>query len=70
MLVYNLGVEVKFKNAFYEVLIFPCYVPELNSLEVTERGVLVGGAVTLTELHSKLKELVQQFPGKIVSLSL
>lgn len=63
------GVEVKFRNALYDVLIFASYVPELNNLKVTERGLLVGAAVTLTELNLRLKELVQTYPGKICQLS-
>lgn len=60
----TLGVEVKFRNAFYEVLIFPSYVRELNCLEVTDQGLVVGGAVTLSLLHSKLGELVRMLPSK------
>ena len=60
----SIGVEVKFRNAFYEVLISPCHVPELNILEVNERGLVVGGAVTLNQLQVKLRELVQTMPGK------
>ena len=56
--------EVKFRNAFYDVLIFPSQVPELNKLELTERGLQVGAAVTLTDLNAKLKELVESLPGK------
>lgn len=54
---------MKFRNAFYDVLIFPSQVPELNQLELTERGLLVGAAVALTDLNTKLKELVQSLPG-------
>lgn len=64
------GVEVKFRNAFYEVLIFPSYISELNILEVTNRGLTVGGAVTLTDLSSKLKELVNTLPSNAVQLLL
>ena len=57
------GVEVKFKNAFYDVLICPTSIPEMNNMEVTDRGLVVGGAVNLTELSKKLKELVNSIPG-------
>lgn len=60
---YNKGVEVKFRNAFYEVLICPSGIPELNGLEVTDKGLVVGAAVTLTELGKKLQELVDSLPG-------
>lgn len=55
---------MKFKDAFYEVLICPSAVPELNSMEVINTGLVVGGAVTLTELTEKLTELVSTLPGK------
>lgn len=58
------GVEVKFRNAFYEVLICPSSVPELNSLEITDKGLVIGGSVTLTEFSKKLEELVASMPGK------
>ncbi|KAL5482077.1 hypothetical protein EMCRGX_G022358 [Ephydatia muelleri] len=58
----EIGVEVKLKNAFYEVLISPTQVPEMNRIEVTEEGLLVGGAVTLTKLGKKMKELVKSMP--------
>lgn len=63
------GVEVKFRNAFYEVLIFPSYISELNILEVTNRGLTVGGTVTLTDLSSKLKELVNTLPSNAVQFT-
>lgn len=61
------GIEVKFKDALYNVLICPASVPELNIIEVTDEGLVVGGAVTLTELSEKLKELVDSIPGKLVN---
>lgn len=55
---------MKFKNAFYEVLISSCHVSELNVLEVTDKGLVVGAAVTLTDLGNKLNDLVNTLPGK------
>ena len=52
------GVEVKFKGAFYSVLISPTLVHELNQLQLTEGGLIVGAAVTLSKLATKLKELL------------
>ena len=56
------GVEVKFKGAFYSVLISPTLVPELNQLELTEDGLIVGAAITLSKLNTKLKELLASLP--------
>ena len=57
---------MKLKNAFYEVLISPTHVPEMNRLEVTEEGLVVGGAVSLTKMAEKLKKLVRSMPGVYV----
>lgn len=54
----EVGIEMKFKNAQYKVLISVSYVPELNSLNVTEKGLEIGAAVRLTELQKFLKTLV------------
>ncbi len=55
---------MKFKNAFYEVLIYPNQVPELSVMEVTEEGLVVGAAVTLNQLTTKLRELHNTLPGR------
>lgn len=57
------GVEVKFKDSFYEVLICPSHIPELAVMEVVEGGLLVGAAVSLTQLSTKLQELIRTLPG-------
>ena len=56
------GVEVKFKGAFYSVLISSSLVPELNQIELTEGGLLVGASVTLSKLMIKLEEIVTSLP--------
>ena len=63
-----LGVEIKLRNALYDVLIYPRDVPELNVLELTEKGLTVGGAVTLSELNKKLQKLVSSMPGTTLIL--
>ena len=57
------GVEVEFKDSFYEVLICPSQVPELAVMEVVVGGLLVGAAVSLTQLSTKLQELICTLPG-------
>ena len=56
------GIEMKFKGAFYSVLISPTLVPELNQMQLTEDGLVVGAAVTLRRLATKLKELRSLLP--------
>ena len=53
---------MKFKGAFYSVLISPTLVPELNWLELTGDGLIVGAAVSLSKLTTKLKELLASLP--------
>jgi xanthine dehydrogenase/oxidase len=57
------GVEVKFKNCLYPVLISPNRVHEMITMSVEEKGLKVGAAVTLTALEIELKKLVKALPG-------
>ena len=50
------GVEVKFKNAHFPVLISPAHIPEMNVLEETTEGLLIGAACTLTDVEIKIRE--------------
>ena len=34
-------------------------------MDVTDKGLVVGAAVTLTQLDEKLRELVQDLPGNL-----
>ena len=54
---------MKLKGAFYDVLISASEVPELNSMELSDEGLVVGAAVSLNRLASKLKELQATPPG-------
>ena len=57
--------EVKFKGAFYQTLIHCIAVPDLNTFELTEEGLVVGAAVTLTSLAQELAKLVDKLPGRL-----
>ncbi len=37
-------------------------------MDVTDKGLVVGAAVTLTQLGKKLRELVQELPGTTTTL--
>ena len=56
------GVETRLKGQFYPVMIAPDLVPELHLLELTDEGLLVGAAVTLTTLGSRLEQLTASLP--------
>ena len=58
----EVGVEVKFKNFDYKVLVNPNQIPELTSIEVTENGLKVGSAVTLMDLQDSLQTQIDSKP--------
>ncbi|XP_038045213.1 xanthine dehydrogenase/oxidase-like [Patiria miniata] len=58
----EVGVEVKFKNQHYPVLVDPTHIPELTSVERTPSGVRIGAAVSLTSVSDHLKEIIQKEP--------
>uniref|UniRef100_A0A1B6CHR7 xanthine dehydrogenase n=1 Tax=Clastoptera arizonana TaxID=38151 RepID=A0A1B6CHR7_9HEMI len=58
----ELGVETKFKNCLYPVLINASQIPELNFIQSAESGLHVGAAVTLTKLESFLQQEIDQKP--------
>lgn len=58
----EVGVETKFKNLHYPVLIHPIRIPELTEIQLNEKGVRVGASVTLQELQVYLKQLIKTKP--------
>ena len=58
------GVEVKFKNQMYSIIIDLNHIPEMTSIETTPTGVRVGASVSLTSLDEYLKQLIQTQPGR------
>ena len=58
------GVEVKFKNVHFPVLISPAHIPEMNVLEETTEGLLIGAACTLTDVEARMREICSRLPQK------
>lgn len=54
----EIGVDAHFKNVFPPVLICPSHIPDLSTIAVTENGIHIGAAVTLTDVANKLESLV------------
>ncbi|TVU00883.1 hypothetical protein EJB05_53661 [Eragrostis curvula] len=54
----EVGVETKFKNAQYKVMISVTHVPELNILEAKEDGIQIGSSVRLAQLQNFLKRVI------------
>jgi xanthine dehydrogenase/oxidase len=56
----EVGVEVKFKNCLYPVIIQPNNIKELTSIQVVaDQGVKFGAAVTLSNLEATLREQIK-----------
>ncbi|XP_050420003.1 xanthine dehydrogenase isoform X2 [Adelges cooleyi] len=58
----EVGVEVKFKNCQYPVMIQPTKIPELNVIQVSEKGLTVGAAVTIQKFETELSYLAMNMP--------
>ncbi|XP_077292706.1 xanthine dehydrogenase-like isoform X2 [Arctopsyche grandis] len=58
----EVGVEVKFKNCLYPIIIMPAQVEELKEIQITDTGVTVGASVTLTDLENSMKNVIRCFP--------
>ncbi|XP_033229237.1 xanthine dehydrogenase-like [Belonocnema kinseyi] len=58
----EVGVEMKFRNILYPVLIQPTRVKEMCEVIETEDYMQIGASVTLVEMEEKLKEQIKTKP--------
>ncbi|XP_021921362.1 xanthine dehydrogenase isoform X2 [Zootermopsis nevadensis] len=58
----EVGVEVKFKNMVYPVLIQPNQIPELISVSMNSTGLRIGAAVTLNNMEQALRNEIELQP--------
>ncbi|XP_070786572.1 xanthine dehydrogenase/oxidase isoform X1 [Enoplosus armatus] len=58
----EVGIEVKFKNMVYPVILAPAFIPELNTVMHTEDGVVFGAACTLSHMGAVLRQAVETLP--------
>ncbi|XP_047499622.1 xanthine dehydrogenase/oxidase-like isoform X1 [Penaeus chinensis] len=58
----EVGIDVKFKNKNYPVLLNPTIIPELTEVSVTQAGVTFGSSVTLSDIEGTLREQVNTQP--------
>ncbi|XP_049922243.1 xanthine dehydrogenase/oxidase [Epinephelus moara] len=58
----EVGIEVKFKNMVYPVILAPTFVPELSSVTQTDDGVVFGAACSLSHMGAVLKQAVETLP--------
>lgn len=63
----ELGIETKFKNAKYPVLIYPADIAVLKRFEVHDTGIEIGAMMTLSELKQRLQGVLdacsQSYPS-------
>ncbi|XP_075060462.1 xanthine dehydrogenase/oxidase isoform X2 [Mixophyes fleayi] len=59
----EVGIETKFKNMSYPVIIAPVWIPELNLVEHTQYGICFGAACSLTTLGEVLQKAVSELPS-------
>ncbi|XP_044163721.1 xanthine dehydrogenase/oxidase-like isoform X2 [Acropora millepora] len=58
----EIGIEMKFKNQNYPILIAPTHIPELNAVEKTSDGIRFGASVTLSTIEDVLTEVTHAMP--------
>lgn len=61
----KIGVEIKFKDCHYPVMIQPNKIPELNIIKKCTKGLIVGAAVTIDKLEKELMLLIKNMPGRL-----
>ncbi|XP_041834296.1 xanthine dehydrogenase/oxidase-like [Melanotaenia boesemani] len=58
----EVGIEVKFKNMVYPVILAPAFIPELNAVTHSEDGITFGAACTLSHMGAVLRQAVETLP--------
>ncbi|KAM9820644.1 xanthine dehydrogenase/oxidase [Neosynchiropus ocellatus] len=58
----EVGIEVKFKNLVYPVILAPTYIPELHKVTQNDEGIEFGAACTLSHLGAVLTQAVATLP--------
>ncbi|KAM9316879.1 xanthine dehydrogenase/oxidase [Gastrophryne carolinensis] len=59
----EVGIETKFKNLRYPVIISPAWIPELNAVEHTQDGICFGASCTLSMMEAVLQKAIADLPG-------
>ncbi|XP_057599157.1 xanthine dehydrogenase/oxidase isoform X3 [Hippopotamus amphibius kiboko] len=58
----EIGIEMKFKNQLFPVIICPAWIPELNSVEHGPEGISFGAACPLSSVEKTLLDAVAKLP--------
>ncbi|XP_070285048.1 xanthine dehydrogenase/oxidase isoform X1 [Myotis yumanensis] len=59
----EIGIEMKFKNRLFPVIVSPAWIPELNVVEHGPEGISFGAACTLESVEKTLKDAVANLPA-------
>jgi hypothetical protein len=59
----ELGIDAKFKGVRPSLLLSTASVPELHTLDIGEKGLVVGAAVTLSRLQERLERALEDLPN-------
>ncbi|XP_075451587.1 xanthine dehydrogenase/oxidase isoform X2 [Ascaphus truei] len=59
----EVGIETKFKNMLYPVIIAPGWISELNAIRHTQEGICFGAACSLTSMGEVLNKAVADLPS-------
>ncbi|XP_008301642.1 xanthine dehydrogenase/oxidase isoform X1 [Stegastes partitus] len=58
----EVGIEVKFKNTVYPIILSPTFISELNAVTHTEDGIVFGAACTLSHMGAVLRQAADALP--------
>ncbi|XP_076991100.1 xanthine dehydrogenase/oxidase isoform X2 [Tamandua tetradactyla] len=59
----EIGIEMKFKNKLFPMLVCPAWVPELNAVEHRQEGICFGAACPLIIVEKTLADAVAELPA-------
>ncbi|XP_006910426.1 xanthine dehydrogenase/oxidase [Pteropus alecto] len=59
----EIGIEMKFKNRLFPVIVCPAWIPELNSVERGPEGISFGAACPLNSVEKTLQDAVAELPA-------
>ncbi|CAL1540379.1 unnamed protein product, partial [Lymnaea stagnalis] len=58
----EIGIETKFKQRHYRILVSPAFVRELRAVKILDNGIQFGASVTLTDMEKHLRKAVNNYP--------
>ncbi|KAM9069776.1 xanthine dehydrogenase/oxidase [Sarcophilus harrisii] len=59
----EIGIEMKFKNKLFPLIVCPTWIPELNFVERGPEGISFGAACPLTEVEKALVAAIAELPS-------